>query len=167
MSEDTKPPVEAAPEPAPEARPDQAPVEADAAAASEPTPTGTTMTGTSSSGVATVQPAPPLQSPSTRANASLGHAGIGVGAVGLACIAGGIVFAVRARSIEEDVLALPRWDPDLDADGERSERAAKNQFGVGRAARITGGVMMYLADQSELQELRLLERKLLIGGRGL
>lgn len=128
-----------------------------AAPTSPGTPTDTTGTGTTTqpeapSGDGTTSsvpvrpptPQPPPQPERGAARPSLGQLGIGVAGAGVACILGGIVFAVKAQSIEEDVLKLQRWDPDLDDRGVRADLTAKVLFAVGGAAMISGGIMMYL-----------------------
>ncbi|HUS31733.1 MAG TPA: hypothetical protein VMZ53_24695 [Kofleriaceae bacterium] len=48
---------------------------------------------------------------------------------------------MRARSIEHDIVLLPRWDADLNEKGERAELASTLLFAAGGAA-VVGGVVM-------------------------
>lgn len=103
-----------------------------------PTTPTSTVTGTSSPppGAATMH--------TDQRSRSLALTGLGVAGAGVLGIIGGTVFAFRAQSIEDDVMQLPRWDPDLHDRGERADLLAKVLFGVGGAAVIGGGVLVWL-----------------------
>ena len=85
-------------------------------------------------------PAPaPESGPGTLRIAALANGGAGLLALG----AGGY-FGYRARAASNETARRDTYDPDLVARGERYDIAMFALTGVGAAALITGGVLMYV-----------------------
>jgi tetratricopeptide (TPR) repeat protein len=150
------------------ARVDQFITEMDECAKNAPPPTDATTTTTEPAPQPTTPAAPqPVLSvtppPPESSHGKLSLAGVGIAGAGVACIAGGVLFGLRAQSIEDDIVKLPRWDPDLNEKGERSELAATVLFAVGGAALVGGGALIVLgyrhSEEPAKTSLRVLPRR--------
>lgn len=134
-------------------------------ATTEPTSEGTpTSPATSATPDAAGRgPMPPVAAAESApaAGRALTVAGIAVGATGGACVVAGVLFALRARSIEDEITQQVRWDPGLHDRGQNADLAAKVLFAVGGAAVVTGATLLWLghrktdAASSSLAQLRV------------
>jgi len=100
-------------------------------------------------------------------------AGYGAAGVGVALVATGVVFGLKARSAQSDVEAAVErgdvWTDELDqkdADGRSAAKLSTITFGLGGAAVVTGGVLIYLGmrkGKTESSQLSLVPH---VGARG-
>jgi len=67
---------------------------------------------------------------------------------GVAALGAGVLFGLKARSIDDEARGWDVFDPDRFADGEAAERNMFIAYGVGGALVVTGGVLYYLGHKA-------------------
>ncbi len=98
---------------------------------------------------------PPVALRARRGGGGLRAAGWVAAGIGVLAVGGGIYYGLRANELEDEVSSPPAWSNDL-ADkvdeGESAAFRANLLIGVGAAAVVGGGVLLYLGYRSGTTE---------------
>ena len=119
----------------------------------KPSPTVRSFEATTS----TVAVKPPASRRARRGGGGLRAAGWVAASVGVLALGGGIYYGLRANELEDEVSSPPAWSNDLSDKLEEGESAAFRAnllIGVGAAAVVGGGVLLYLGYRSGASESR-------------
>ncbi|MCC6998228.1 MAG: hypothetical protein IT370_26670 [Deltaproteobacteria bacterium] len=100
---------------------------------------------------------PPVALRARRGGGGLRVAGWVAASAGVLALGGGIYYGLRANELEDEVSSPPAWSNDLASkvdEGETAAFRANLLIGVGAAAVVGGGVLLYLGYRSGASESR-------------